>query len=333
MLCWASLALRAVGDSSDGTLSWISPIGWVQASRAYADERWWPLALTLVVAVALGTAARALAARRDFGAGLVAPRPGPPVASRRLAGPVGLAWRLQRASLAGWSAGLFFGGLAYGSLGDAIEDLVRDNDALADLLAAGAGASLTDLFFGTALLVLALVGSGFAITSAHRMRVEETAHVVEPLLAAPVSRRDWAASHLIVALGGSVVVLGAGGLGAGLAFAIVSGDASQVPRLFGAALMHAPAMWVLVGLTAALFGFAPRAVPAAWAGLGLCLVIGMLGEILNLPGWLTAISPFEHTPQLPAAGLAVGPLGILVAIAAGLVTLGLAAFRRRDLAS
>jgi ABC-2 type transport system permease protein len=327
-----AFALRAIGDSSDGTLSWLSPIGWVQASRAYAGERWWPLALALVAAVVLVAAARIVAARRDLGAGLVAPRPGPPVASRRLAGPVGLAFRLQRGSLAGWTAGLFFGGLSYGSLGDAIEDLVRDNETLADLLTAGGGASLTDSFFGTALLVLALIASGYAIASAQRLRVEETTQLVEPLLATPVSRRKWAASHLIVALAGSVVVLGAAGLGAGVAFAIVSGDASQVPRLLGAALVYAPAIWVLVGLTAALFGLAPRAVSAAWAAFGLCLVTGMLGDLLNLPAWLTAVSPFEHTPQLPAADLAVGPLAILVAIAAGLVTLGLAAFRRRDLA-
>jgi ABC-2 type transport system permease protein len=327
-----AFALRAIGDSSDGTLSWLSPIGWVQASRAYAGERWWPLALALVVAVALVAGARALVARRDLGAGLVAPRPGPPVASSRLTSPVGLAFRLQRGSLAGWSAGLFFGGLSYGSLGDAIEDLVRDNPALNDFFVAGGGASLTDSFFGSAMLIMALIGSGYAIQSAQRLRGEEASQLVEPLLATAVSRTAWVAGHLALALAGSLVVLGAAGLGAGVAFAVVSGDASQVPRLFVAALVHAPAVWVLVGVTVALFGLVPRAVLAAWAGLAICLVIGMLAEVLDLPGWLTAVSPFEHTPQLPAADLTVGPLAILVAIAAGLVGLGLAAFRRRDLA-
>ena len=327
-----AFALRAVGDATDGTLSWLSPIGWVQASRPFAGERLWPLGIALAAAVALVTGASAIAARRDLGAGLVAPRPGPPVASPRLAGPVGLAFRLQRGSLAGWSAGMFSGGLAYGSLGDSIEDFIRDNEALADLLTAGGGASLTDSFFATALLVLALIGSGYAIASAQRLRVEESGQLVEPLLATAVSRLRWVAGHLILALGGSVVVIGAAGAGAGLAFAVVSGDAAQLPRLLGAALAHTPAVWVLVGLTVALFGLAPRAAVAAWAAMGLCLMIGMLGDLLDLPGWLTAVSPFEHTPQLPAADLTVAPLVILIAVAAGLVTLGLAAFRRRDLA-
>ena len=211
-----AFALRAVGDAGDGTLSWLSPIGWVQASRAFAGERLWPLALALAVAAALVAGARALAARRDLEAGLVAPRPGPPVASPRLAGPVGLAFRLQRGSLIGWSAGLFLGGVSYGSLGDAIEDLVRDNPTLNDLIARSGGASLTDSFFGTAMLIMALIGSGYAIQSAQRLRAEETAQLVEPLLATAVSRRRWAAGHLTVALAGSVVVLGAAGLGRGV---------------------------------------------------------------------------------------------------------------------
>jgi ABC-2 type transport system permease protein len=327
-----AFALRAIGDATDGTLSWLSPIGWVQASRAYDGERLWPLALALVVAVALVAGAQALAGRRDLEAGLVRPRPGPPEASSRLTGPIGLAFRLQRGSLAGWTAGLFLGGVSYGSLGDAIEDLVRDNPQLSDIIAAAGGASLTESFFGSAMVTMALIGSGYAIQSAQRLRGEEASQLVEPLLATALSRPRWAAGHLTLALAGSVVVLGAAGLGAGVSYAIVSGDGSQVPRLFGASLVQAPAMWVLVGVTVTLFGIAPRAAVAAWAGLAICFVIGILREVLDLPSWVTAISPFEHTPQLPAADLTIGPLVILLAIAAGLVALGLTAFRRRDIA-
>jgi ABC-2 type transport system permease protein len=40
-----AFVLRAVGDVGNGVLSWFSPIGWAQAVRAYADERWWVLAV------------------------------------------------------------------------------------------------------------------------------------------------------------------------------------------------------------------------------------------------------------------------------------------------
>ena len=79
--------LRAAGDVGDGTLSWLSPIGWGQAMRPFAGERWWPLALSLAAAAALAGAAFALRARRDEGAGLVEPRPGPATARRRADAP------------------------------------------------------------------------------------------------------------------------------------------------------------------------------------------------------------------------------------------------------
>src|SRR6185312_4199095 len=81
--------LRAAGDVGDGTLSWLSPIGWGQATRPFAGERWWPLLLSLAATALLLAVAFALLARRDLGSGLIAPRPGSPAAgpgSRRQSG-------------------------------------------------------------------------------------------------------------------------------------------------------------------------------------------------------------------------------------------------------
>lgn len=325
-----AFALRAAGDVGDGTLSWLSPIGWAQKARPYAGEQWWPLLLTLVVAGGLVVVAASLAARRDIDAGLVRPRPGPPAASPLLGRPLGLAFRLQRGSLIAWSAGIFLLGTAYGSLGDDIEEFFEDNDALEDLLAQTGGDNVTDSFYATTMLILALVGTGYAIQSACRLRSEEAALRAEPLLATPVSRWQWAASHLTIAMAGSFVVLAAGGLGIGLMFGVVSGDFGEVPRLLGAAVLYAPAMWLAVGLTVALFGLVPRAVLAVWGALALWFVIGMFGELLELPSWVVDLSPFQHTPQLPAADFDLVPVAILTAIAAGLTSVGLATFRRRD---
>jgi ABC-2 type transport system permease protein len=57
--------------------------------------------------------------------------------------------------------------------------------------------------------------------------------VAEPVLATATSRWAWLASHLSVALLGSVVVLVAAGLGEGLAYGPSSSDAGQIPRLIG----------------------------------------------------------------------------------------------------
>ena len=55
--------------------------------------------------------------------------------------------------------------------------------------------------------ILALVAAGFAIQSALRLRSEETSTHAEQVLATPVSRLQFAMSHLVVAVGGTLVVL------------------------------------------------------------------------------------------------------------------------------
>ncbi len=325
-----AFVLRAAGDIGDGTLSWFTPIGWAQKTRPFAGERWWPLLIAAGFTAGLLALAGGLAARRDVGAGLVPPRPGPRVAAPGLGRPLGLALRLQRGTLIGWSVGLFLTGAAYGWVANDVEDLVGDNDALREVIARAGGASLTDSYLSTSLLMMALIATGYAVQSALRPRGEETGLRAEPVLATRLSRGHWVASHLAVALAGSMAVLAAAGLGVGLAYGIVSNDLGQVPRLLGAALAYTPALWLLVGVTTALFGLAPRAVSAAWAVLAGFLVVGLLGEVLNLPAWANDLSPFQHTPQLPAADLTITPLAVLAATAAALITVGMAAFQRRD---
>ncbi|MGH2792355.1 MAG: ABC transporter permease [Actinomycetota bacterium] len=325
-----SYVVRAAGDVGNGTLTWLSPIGWAQATRSFGDERWWPLLLSVTIAVVLASVAFALTTRRDVGAGLVPPKPGPPTASRYLTSPLGLALRLQRGSLIGWSAALFLTGLAYGSIGQEVEKLVGDNEELSDLLAQ-AGGSFTDSFFATTLLMLALISSGFMIQSALRLRSEETAGRAEPVLATPVGRWRWAGAHLTVAMVGTVIVIASGGLGTGLAFGVSTGDLGQVTRMLGAALAHTPAVWVLGGFTVAIFGLVPRASAAGWAALAGCFVVGILGPLLDLPNSVSDASPFNHVPQVPAAAVTAGPLLALTLIAAALAVVGLSALRRRDL--
>ena len=65
------------GDVGNGTLSWLSPIGWGQAMRPYADERWWPLLLLIGGATAGSGCSLALLDRRDDGAGLFPTRARP----------------------------------------------------------------------------------------------------------------------------------------------------------------------------------------------------------------------------------------------------------------
>lgn len=325
-----SFLLRAIGDVQDSWLSWLSPIGWSQQVTAFGEPRWWPLVLSLVLAAAAMVGAAALANHRDVGSGILAARPGPARATRSLSGPLGLAWRLQRGSILGWSVGLFLGGVAFGSISREVSAMVENNPELAEYFSQAGEADLVTSFLSSALLVLSLIAPGFAISSALRLRVEETTDRLEPLLATSVSRWRWLAAGLVVTFAGTSVVVGAAGLGVGLAHGLVTDDLDAVPELLGYALVYLPAVLALAAFAVLLFGWTPRLAPVAWAALALCFVIGYLGQLLSFPTWLEQVSPFSHTPLVPVEGVEAAPLLVIalgVVLAAALGAVGL---RRRD---
>jgi ABC-2 type transport system permease protein len=180
--------------------------------------------------------------------------------------------------------------------------------------------------------MVALLATGFTIQAVLRLREEEAAGRAEELLATALSRRRWAAGHLVVAAAGTALLLALAGAGMGLAYAIGGADAGEVPRLAGATLPYAPAAWLLGALALAAYGVAPRAAALAWAPLAGSLVVGLLGPLLGLPSGIEDLSPYRHVPRLPGHALSILPLLTLTAIAAALTALGLAALQRRDVA-
>jgi ABC-2 type transport system permease protein len=332
----AAFVLRMLGDGGGLPFaSWLSPIGWFTQLRPFAGsgERWWVLLLPVGFAFVVGTVGFLLSARRDVGAGALPPRPGPAYGAPSLGTPFGLAVRLQRGSLLGWSLGLAALGVVYGSVGDSIGDLLTDSPELAEIFELlGGEQGITDAYFAAAMAILATIASAYAIRAALRLRVEEEGLLGEPVLATAVSRPRWAWSHLFYALVGPILILAIAGLGAGLTYGAVVGDVGgELSSILGAALIQVPAVWVVVGVATALYGLLPRMTSVSWGVLVGCLVFGQLGEILQFPQWLLNLSPFTHVPNLPVAKFSIVPLIGLTVIAAGLVAVGLVGFRRRDI--
>jgi ABC-2 type transport system permease protein len=163
-----------------------------------------------------------------------------------------------------------------------------------------------------------------------RLNSEESALRAEPLLATPLSRYRWAASHLVMAFGGSALVLLLANLGAAVTYGLIIRDFYALPKLVAATFAYLPAMWVLVGVTVALYGLLPRFALAAWGVFAATFLIGFLADLLQLPGWVRDVSPFQHVPRVPIAQMTVLPVVVLLAIAVGLTAVGLVGFRRRD---
>ena len=342
----AAYLVRALADGATGLgwLAWFSPIGWVQRLDPYAaNPRWWVLLLPAAATVALVGAAFALRARRDLGAALLSSRPGPSMAGPGLlAGPrgaFGLAWRLQRAGLAAWGVGFAVLGLLAGGLASSVGSFVGDSTSTRDLLDRLGGdsnvAGLADSYLSAALGIAGVAASAYAILAVLRLRAEEEAGRVEPLLAAAVSRQRLVASYLAAlprrrgraarrprrglrsgarggdrrgaAPGGS-----AGGRGAG------PGSCGLVARRRRPAPARAGAAADVPG----------------WAVFGLAVVLGPLGAALDLPPGVQDLSPYSHLPHLPAPSVPASDLVGLLALtllAALAVVGGLLAYRRRDL--
>ncbi|MCZ4514012.1 hypothetical protein O3Q52_38935 [Streptomyces sp. ActVer] len=144
--------------------------------------------------------------------------------------------------------------------------LVGGNETMEDLVAQYGTGGLTDSFPAGQLLVVALLGAGFAVQTTLRPRGEEAALRAEPPLVTPVSRVRLVAGRLSVALGGRLSVLAAAGLGTGLAHGATGVGAVQVPLLVTAALAYARAPWPVARLATALFERSPCAAKGRTGG-------------------------------------------------------------------
>jgi ABC-2 type transport system permease protein len=331
-----SYLLRVLGDGGERSglswLTWLSPLGWMRSIRPFAGERWWIFALFLGLVVVLTAAAYMLSWQRDLGAGLLPPRLGPAAASPVLRSPLALAWRLHRGGLLAWTAGFVVIGAVFGYVAQTAASQLPANPALMNLL--GGKAGFSNGFFTLALLIFVEVVAAYAISATLRLRSEEMGMRAEPLLATSVSRVQWASSHLVFAALGSAVVLAAFGLTAGLTYGVSTGDVGgELPRVLAASLAYLPAVWVLAGITMALFGLLPRfATFVSWAALAACILLDLGGELHQVSQPVLDISPFTHVPKvLLVSEVSVMPLVWLVAAAAMFAIAGLAGFRRRDL--
>ena len=221
-------------------------------------------------------------------------------------------------------------GTVVGGLTSSVDSFLQSPQAKDLIAKLGGVQSLRDAFLAIELGMAGVMASVFGVLSAMRLRTEETALRAEPVFATSVGRVKWALSHLTIALAGPVVLLAAVGLFAGLVSAKQVGDMGEVGRVLAGALVQIPAVWLIVGIVVAAFGLAPRAIVAGWIALAGFMLLGEFGSLFNLSHRVMDISPFAHVPRLPGGSFTAAPMVWLTAIAAGLIVVGLAGFRRRD---
>ena len=323
--------LRAVGDvrgpQSTSVLTWLSPFGWAQATRAYVEVRFWPLAIGIVAAGVLVAVAFRLVGRRDLGTGLLAERLGRPHASVRLTGMVALTLRRQTGAILAWGVGIVVMGAFVGLLAGELVEFIADEPQMSRLFSTGVN-GVASAAFALYTVFLAVMAGAFAATSVGAARAEETATRAAIVLAGPVSRVRWLGSQVAVGGAAAALMILVTGLLMGAMAAVSLGDDAYVGRLVAAAAVTLPAIGIMLGVAVIVMAVAPRAFAAVWAYVAYVAVVGLFAELL--PAGSDVLSPFTYTPRLPAEPMQWPPVVVLTVVAVGLIWAGLAAFRRRD---
>lgn len=320
--------LRMIGDLGDGRLTWVSPVGWGQEMQPWGANRWWPLGLMLGLTAILLAVSSMLEARRDLGAGLLPERAGHGSAPDRYAKPLGLALRLQRGPIIGWTLTILLSALMFGSVIDAMNTLMADaSDTVAAIMRGTGVAALLSLL----VTMIAMITTVFAIQTTLSLRGDEASGIVEPQLAGAVSRTGWAVQRLLIPVVGSAVLLSVGGGLMGLSYGQAAGRGDQTLTLALAALAYWPAVMVFVGIAVALFGWLPRlSVAVSWGVLAAMWIVVLVGDALHLPGWVLDVLPFSATPYQPLEPMSWTPVVLMTAVSALLCWFGLWRFAHRD---
>jgi ABC-2 type transport system permease protein len=345
-LVGGAYVVRGAGDAlgtADASLlhvtpawpSLFSPIGWGQRIRPFTDAD--PLPLLIIGAAALVLAAVAVALRngRDLGAGYIAAdESGAERAPAGLASMLGLAWRLQRGSMASWGfTGAALGAVA-GGLGPVISHALAGNASLMELMSrlVPGGASMVDLFTTAMLGIAGIMAAAAGVQAVLRLRAEEAEGRAELLLAVPASRIRWLGGTLAVAAISTAAVAAAAGASAAVVLILTQAGGSNPGMVFAAAMAHVPAALVFPALTVFVFALTSRGSSAlGWGSLAAALVLGQFGELLGLPAWLQDLSPFRHSSAMPVE--AFNPEGALLMAAVAIAGAAAASvlIRGRDL--
>lgn len=326
-----SYLIRAVGDVGDGVLSWFSPLGWVLGAEVYVNNYWWPIAVTVGASFVLVSLAFYLNAIRDLESGFLPARPGRKHASPLLQGPIGLFLRIQLTGLIAWAIGMYILGVSYGSILGDLESFLEDVDMMQELINPVEGFSLTDQFIPILMTIMAMISTVPALMAMLKLVGEEKKGRTEHILSRAISRTRLMASSLILSIVTSFVMLSLTGIGLWSAGTAVMDDGIAFGKIYSAAMVYLPALWVMIGITVLLIGLVPRFSGFIWAYLLYSFIVVYLGGLLKFPDWMAKLSPYGHIPQLPVEDMDYIKASVLIIIAAALAVLGFIGYNKRDI--
>jgi ABC-2 type transport system permease protein len=290
---------------------------------------WWPIFVILIASIAVSVLALYLGTVRDLGAGLLPARPGKRTASRMLNSPLGLSIRMLRGSVITWAIIVLVLCAVTGSLFGDLESLVGDNEMMAAFFAK-ADFTIVEEFLTLLTAIIAVISTVPSVSFLMKLRVEEKHGYTEHLLARSVDKGRMFAGNFGLAVLNAVLlsIIGTVSL-----WAIASATIDNVPALSTillASFHYIPAIWVLVGLSAALIGLFPKATGIAYGYSSYCFIAMFTVMMFGLPEWIARLSPYAYVPQVPVESGSPVVAVVLIGISAALSVAGFMGYKKRD---
>lgn len=328
-----SYILRAVGDVSNETLSWFSPLGLVTQTDVYSSNNWWPVLILFAASIVLVMIAYYLNTIRDMGEGFIPSKPGRKHASKFLQSPVGLSVRLQRTGLFSWAIGMFVMGASYGSVLGDLEAFFEGSNDLQNILVVAEGYSLTEQFLPMLMMVMAILAAIPAVMSINKLYGEEKKHRVEHVLGRAVSRTKLMSSYLVISMIIGFVMLSLASVGLWLAGNLVVTGGLEFSMVYGATIVYFPGVLVMIGLSATLIGWFPKKTSFIWLYLFYSFFVLYLGGLFQFSDWVGKLSPFGYIPQIPIEEMDWLSTILLLIVAVIISVTGVIGYNKRDIQS
>ncbi len=322
--------LRAYGDINENLMSYISPIGLGLKVEAFYSNNFIPVIILFAEAVVIAAAALWINTRRDVGMGVFPARKGKAYASKYLQTPIGFVWRLLRGSFWAWAAGIFVIAASYGSVIGELDNFIRGNDAIKQILEGTLGAStLIDSYIALLGYLMALLISIPLINCINRFCTEEKRGRLEQIIATSVSRKTVFGSFILIATLESIILSLFSVLG--LYATTYSSELVTFATLTKATFVYLPALFLMFSLSVFLVGLLPKLRSLVWIVFGYSLITFYFGRFFSISEIALKLSPFDNIPQLPVQEFSVIPLIVTCIIAIGLCVMGIIGVGKRDI--
>jgi ABC-2 type transport system permease protein len=328
--------LRAIANAGTRLrfLQWLTPLGWLQTLRPFTDPRPFALVLFAAAVVVLAVATVRIAGGRDLGASALPDRDTAEPRTMLLRGQFGLAIRLTRPSVIGWTAAVGAFGAVFGLVAKSAGEASEGSDAMRRTLErlGGRGVGAT-AYLGIAFLIAGVVVAVAAAAFVGAVRDEEAAGYLDNLLVRPVGRVRWIVTRLAVDAGALLLMVV---VAAVCAWAAAATQHSGVGggRLLVAGVNMLPVALFVLGIGTLLQGIAPRFASAgAYAVVAWSFLLELLGSVIHASSWLLDLSVLHHIALAPAVNPRWDAGLTIIGIACVAAAIGVAVFHRRDLAA